>query len=88
MNPLRLLLVDDEVVFLKTLADRLKKRGIPAMTADCGRRCLEILDVHPIDIIVLDVKMPDLDGLEALNEIKLNHPETEVIFSGCKPMEQ
>lgn len=80
MNPLRLLLVDDEAVFLKTLADRLKKRGIPAMTADCGHRCLEIIDAHPMDVIVLDVKMPDLNGLEVLHEIKQRHPETEVIF--------
>ena len=50
------------------------------MTADCGRRCLEILDAHPMDVIVLDIKMPDRDGLDVLNEIKLSHPETEVIF--------
>ncbi len=80
MDPLRLLLVDDETVFLKTLSDRLKKRGIPTMTADCGHRCLEILETHPMDVVVLDVKMPDRNGLEVLSDIKQSHPETEVIF--------
>lgn len=80
MNPIRLLLVDDETVFLKTLADRLKKRGVSALTADCGHRCLDLLDAHPMDVVILDVKMPDLDGLEVLDEIKRHYPETEVIL--------
>jgi signal transduction histidine kinase len=80
MNRVRLLLVDDEAVFLKTLADRLKKRGIPVMTADGGRRCLEVLADHPMDVVVLDIRMPDLDGMEVLREVRAHHPETEVIF--------
>ena len=80
MNTIWLLLVDDEAVFLKTLADRLRKRGIPALTADCGHRCLDLLDDHSMDVVVLDIKMPDLDGMEVLDEIKQRYPETEVIF--------
>jgi two-component system NtrC family sensor kinase len=80
MNAIRLLLVDDEAVFLKTLADRLKKRGIPTLTADGGYRCLGLLGVHPMDVVVLDIKMPDLDGMAVLDEIKQRYPETEVIL--------
>ena len=80
MESIRLLLVDDEDVFLKTLANRLKKRGLPAMTANSGTACLTLMASQPVDVVVLDVKMPGLSGLDILPQIKRNHPHTEVIF--------
>jgi len=80
MRSIRLLLVDDETVFLNTLADRLKKRGMTPLAAESGEACLAVMACQPVDVVVLDVKMPGLSGLEVLTHIKRDHPHTEVIF--------
>ena len=80
MNPIRLLIVDDETVFLGTLVNRLKKRGLAPLSADSGQKCLAVMAKEPVDVVVLDIKMPGLDGLEVLAHIKRKYPETEVIL--------
>jgi len=77
---IRLLLVDDEEHFRSTLAKRLGKRGITARQAASGEACLEILVHEPQDVVVLDVKMPGLSGIETLNRIKETYAATEVIL--------
>ncbi|GBC62289.1 hybrid sensor histidine kinase/response regulato r [Desulfonema ishimotonii] len=77
---MRLLLVDDEEQFREALARRLKKRGMTPVQAANGPECLAILETHPADVIVSDVKMPGMDGIELLGLIKAQHPETEVIL--------
>lgn len=79
-NPIRLLLVDDEADFRSTLAKRLHKRGITAHQAGSGEACLALLAEHPMDVVVMDVKMPGMNGIDALAHIKRRHPETEVIL--------
>ncbi len=77
---IRLLLVDDETHFRSTLVKRLKKRGIAARQAGGGEECLSILSDHPVDVVVMDVKMPGMNGIDALERIKKRHGETEVIL--------
>jgi DNA-binding NtrC family response regulator len=74
------LLVDDEEVFLETLVKRMKKRNVNATGVKSGEEALELLDQHPVDVVVLDVRMPGMDGIEALKEIKRRHPLIEVIM--------
>lgn len=74
------LIVDDEMDFLETLVKRLTKRGLKVSGAESGLRALEMLEAEAYDVIVLDVKMPGLDGIETLREIKKKSPLTEVIL--------
>jgi DNA-binding NtrC family response regulator len=74
------LLVDDEVEFLETLVKRLKRRNLAVTGANSGEEALELLSHTPVDVVVLDVKMPGMDGLTALREIKKRFPLVEVIM--------
>jgi len=80
MHNIRLLLVDDEDDFRQTLAKRLTKKGITPEQAENGEKALSILENKRMDVVVLDVKMPGMDGIEALHHIKKKYPKTEVIF--------
>jgi two-component system, OmpR family, response regulator len=74
------LLVDDEVEFLETLVKRLKRRNLAATGVNSGMEALRRLAEDPVDVVVLDVKMPGMDGLETLREIKKICPLVEVIM--------
>jgi DNA-binding NtrC family response regulator len=80
ITPSHILLVDDEEDFLEMLSLRLKESGESVLTANSGRRCLSILEKEEVDVIILDVKMPEMDGLETLQEIRKRHPLIEVIM--------
>jgi signal transduction histidine kinase len=75
-----ILLVDDENDFRQILAKRLKRRGIHVREADRGEKALLMLAQAPADVIILDVKMPGMDGIECLKRIKQAHDLTEVIM--------
>ncbi len=76
-----IMLVDDEVPFVETISKRLGKRNIKTVSAFSGEEGLETLQTNAeLDVIVLDVKMPGMDGLETLKEIKKASPLTEVIM--------
>ncbi|GFM36877.1 response regulator [Desulfovibrio psychrotolerans] len=74
------LLVDDEPDFLSVVARRLERRDITVRIAESGEEALAIVDTHPVDAVVLDVKMPGMDGIETLKRIKAAHPDIEVIM--------
>ena len=76
----RVLLVDDEESYVETLAKRLTRRGLTVFTAGSGEAALELLAATAVDVILLDVKMPGLDGMETLRRIKQNQPQVEVIM--------
>lgn len=80
MGVIKVLVVDDEQDFLQALVARLKLRQMEAFGVDSGQGALEFLAENQVDIIVLDVRMPGLDGLQTLKEIKARHPLTEVIL--------
>ncbi|TVQ98866.1 MAG: response regulator [Desulfovibrionales bacterium] len=77
---MRLLLVDDEERFRTTLAKRMQEKGIDVNTLDSGISALQYIQDYPVDVIVLDIKMPDMDGIETLNEIKKIKSGIEVIL--------
>lgn len=80
MDSFRVLLVDDEKEFLETLVKRLKKRKLDVVAASGGLEAVDIVTEQPIDVVVLDVKMPDMNGIDTLKEIKKRRPAAEVIM--------
>lgn len=80
MEGIRVLVVDDEEDFRETVVKRLNARKLVAEGAASGVKALQILEDKDFDVIVLDVKMPDMDGIETLRHIKKLKPETEVIM--------
>lgn len=80
MDGIKVLIVDDEHDFRETLLKRLRKRQFSIQGAENGLRALELLENHPFDVVVLDVMMPGMDGIETLREIKKNKPLVEVIM--------
>jgi DNA-binding NtrC family response regulator len=74
------LLVDDETEFLETLVKRLRKRNLDVDAVSGGKDALAFLGRKPVDVVVLDVKMPDMDGIETLKRIKEMSPDIEVIM--------
>ena len=80
MVPMKLLLVDDEADFRNTLLKRMKRRGVDVNGVDSGESAITFMEMHPVDVVILDVRMPGMDGIEALKSIKARHPLTEVIM--------
>ena len=80
MDDVSVLLVDDEAEYLETLAKRLRRRGLRIETVGSGEEALGFLAESAVDVVVLDVKMPGMDGIAALREIKGRHPLIEVIM--------
>ena len=78
--PTTIMLVDDEKDFVEVLAMRLEESGEKVVPAYDGHMCLNILEKEPIDVIILDIKMPGMDGITTLRKIKLLHPLVEVIL--------
>ena len=76
----RLMIVDDEERFLKTTKGLMEKRKCTVFTALGGIEALDILDRQEMDVVILDVKMPGMDGVEVLRRIKLTYPLVEVIM--------
>lgn len=77
---IKVLLVDDEVEFVNTLAQRLKMRDLLVDTVYDGPQALDFIRKIEPDVIVLDLKMPGLHGIEVLREIKKTRSEIQVII--------
>jgi DNA-binding NtrC family response regulator len=77
---LRVLIVDDEEELVSALEERLNLRGFQAHGVTTGTEALEYLADKPCDVVLLDVKMPGLGGLEVIQRIKEEHPGLEVIL--------
>jgi len=76
----KVLLVDDEADFLDTLSERMRDRGMDVSTTTSAEDALKKLDAESYDAIVLDLMMPEMDGLELLKAIKKKKPELQVIL--------
>jgi CheY-like chemotaxis protein len=77
--PSKVLLVDDEREFVQTLSERLQMRDYGSAVAYDGEEALSILAEEEPEVMVLDLKMPGIDGLEVLRRVRSEHPNVEVI---------
>lgn len=80
MQLVKMLLVDDEERFLSTTVKLLTRKGYEPLSAKSGMEALEILESKHVDVVILDVKMPGMDGVEVLKQIKQRFPMVEVIM--------
>ena len=78
--PSKVLLVDDEQEFVNTLSERLETRKMTPAVAYNGEEALAMVADDQPEVMVLDLKMPGIDGIEVLRRMKKTHPETEVII--------
>ena len=77
---LNILLVDDEKKFLDTLSDRIRLKGFEPLPATSGQEALEIARKHKIHAAVVDLKMPDMDGMDTIAKLKEIHPDVKTVL--------
>jgi DNA-binding NtrC family response regulator len=80
VSKIKVLLVDDEEAYVKTLAERMEMRDVGSRVALSGEEALQMLEDEPPDVMVLDLRMPGIDGMEVLERVKKKHPQIEVII--------
>jgi len=80
MERVKILLVDDDQDFLSVIKKRLAKRGYAVQTVSIGLEVFEKLQTQNIQVVVLDIKMPGMNGIEILKEIKMRFPLVQVIM--------
>ncbi|MEN8753319.1 MAG: response regulator [Desulfobacterales bacterium] len=78
--PEKVLLVDDEKDFLEVMAERMAARGIEVSTASSATEAIRLAEKESFDAIIVDLMMPEMDGIEALKLLKKKKPETQVIL--------
>ena len=76
----KILLVDDEKDFLSIMSERMKNRGMDVSTAASAKEAIQMAAAESFDAIILDLQMPEMDGLEALKVLKAQKPELQVIL--------
>lgn len=79
-SPHRILVVDDEEKIRKSLSGLLQDNGYEVVIAGSGPECLQILSLQNIDLVILDIVMPEMNGIEVIEKIKKKYRETEVIM--------
>ena len=80
-----ILIIDDEASLRQTLARILQRAGFEVTTAANGKEGLALVHEHPFDLIYLDIRMPDVSGLELLKTIHTKFPELPVILFTAQP---
>ncbi len=80
MSKIRVLLVDDEEDYVKAMAERMDMRDLQSQVALSGEEALAVLDDDPPDVIVLDLRMPGMQGMEVLERVRKEHPHIQVII--------
>jgi len=80
MKDMKVLLVDDEEEFVKALAERLKMRELRSDTVLDGEEALSYVEDQEPDVMVLDLKMPGIDGMEVLRQVRKAYPKIQVII--------
>lgn len=76
----RMLVVDDEEKVTQTLKSTFIQQGYNVITAGNGKEANRIIDQNPLDLILLDIEMPEVSGLEVLERVKKTYPDTKVII--------
>lgn len=80
MSKIRVLLVDDEEDYVKAMAERMDMRDLQSQIALSGEEALAALDEDPPDVMVLDLRMPGMQGMEVLERVRKEHPHIQVII--------
>jgi DNA-binding NtrC family response regulator len=80
MERFKVLVVDDEEDFRETIVNRLLDRNLDVTGVESGAKALQVIDNEDFDVVVMDVRMPGMDGIEALKELKKKKPLIEVIM--------
>jgi two-component system OmpR family response regulator len=83
-SPIRVLAVDDESSLTELLSMAMRYEGWKVATADCGVKAVRVAKNLQPDVIVLDMMLPDFDGLEVMRRIRMDQPEVPVIFLTAK----
>jgi DNA-binding NtrC family response regulator len=76
----KVLIVDDDRAFLQILAERMQNRGMEVTTAESAAAALKLLEKESYDAVLLDLMMPEMGGIEALQIMRKKQPEIQVIF--------
>ena len=76
----KILLIDDEVDFLSAMAERMEARDMKVSTASSAKDGLEKAMTGSFDAVILDLRMPEMDGIETLKKLKEKKPDLEVIL--------
>jgi len=76
---MRILIVDDETVYRDRLRSVLERTGHSVAEAESGGEALKIVESEPIDLVITDVVMPDVDGFELVRKLKRDYPDIEAI---------
>jgi len=80
MKKIKVMLVDDEEEFVTTLSERILMRNFISSVAFTGEQALQIVNDQVPDVMILDLKMPGIDGMEVLRRVKKAYPEVQVII--------
>jgi DNA-binding NtrC family response regulator len=76
----KVLLVDDEKDFLSIMSERMQTRGMDVSTAASAKEAIQLAETESFDAIILDLQMPEMDGLQALKALKARKPELQIIL--------
>jgi two-component system, response regulator, stage 0 sporulation protein F len=79
----KILVADDEMSIRLLYSEELREEGYEVFTAANGKEALEVVAKEPLDLIILDIKMPELSGIEVLRQIKEQHPDLPVLLSSA-----
>lgn len=80
MDRIKVLVVDDEDDFIDLFVKRFRMRNLEVAAVNSGPQALDHLQSHDVDVVVLDVRMPGMDGMQTLREIKKRYPGVEVVM--------
>lgn len=76
----KILIVDDESAVCESLEELLRMENFQAESAGSGEDALKVLSEVKFDLVLLDIKMPGIDGVEVMRQIKKYHPDTRIII--------
>jgi len=79
----RILVADDEMSIRLLYSEELREEGYEVFTASNGKEALEVVAKEPLDLIILDIKMPEMSGIEVLRQIKEKYPNLPVLLSSA-----
>jgi two-component system, OmpR family, response regulator CpxR len=80
MNPINVILVDDEEEYVTTLSERIQMRGFNSHIAHDGEQALKMIRENFYNVMVLDLRMPGIDGMTVLKAVKKTHPDIQVVM--------